>query len=28
MGHAMMLEPDWQAPADAMLGWLDGLGID
>jgi pimeloyl-ACP methyl ester carboxylesterase len=28
MGHAMMLEPDWQAPADAMLGWLDGLGLD
>jgi len=28
MGHAMMLEPEWQAPADAMLGWLDGLGID
>jgi pimeloyl-ACP methyl ester carboxylesterase len=23
MGHDLMLEPQWQAPLDAMLGWLD-----
>jgi pimeloyl-ACP methyl ester carboxylesterase len=23
MGHDLMLEPDWRAPLDAMLDWLD-----
>jgi pimeloyl-ACP methyl ester carboxylesterase len=23
MGHDLMLEPQWRAPLDAMLGWLD-----
>jgi len=27
MGHAMMLEPDWQQAADHIIGWLEGLGI-
>jgi pimeloyl-ACP methyl ester carboxylesterase len=27
MGHAMMLEPGWQAVADRILGWLSELGL-
>ncbi len=28
MGHAMMLDRDWQEPADRMLNWFDEIGID
>jgi pimeloyl-ACP methyl ester carboxylesterase len=27
MGHAMMLEPGWQAVADRILHWLSELGL-
>lgn len=27
MGHAMMLEPDWQLAADRIIDWLKGIGL-
>ena len=27
MGHAMMLEPGWQAVAERIEGWLSGQGL-